>query len=228
MTEIWLAFMAGLVTSGHCIGMCGGIVTALAVAGEGKSASGRLLFALSYHAGRVVTYTVLGTMLGFAAQMALLTPFKPYLRWIFLFANLMVIVTGLATALNLQRLNLFSLDGSGSSWFNRPVRWAVNGHALSGLPLGLILGLLPCGPLYAVLATAAVSGNAALGGAMMLFFGIGTTPALLAIGGGAAWLRSMGGMLLVRLMGALVALLGVAGLWRVLFKMGYLPPPPFM
>lgn len=228
MTEIWLAFVAGLVTSGHCIGMCGGIVTALAVAGSDKSPAQRLLFAVAYHTGRVATYTLLGGLLGFAAQMALLTPFKPHLRWIFLTANLVVIATGLATACNLQRLNLFSLDGSGGSWFGKPLRWAASSHFLAGLPLGLVLGLLPCGPLYAVLATAAASGSAALGGAMMLAFGIGTTPALLAVGGGAAWLRSLGGMVLVRLMGGVVALLGVAGLWRVLSKMGYLPPPPFM
>lgn len=229
MTEVWLAFVAGLVTSGHCIGMCGGIVAALAVAGEGQSAGQRLLFSSAYHAGRVLTYTLLGAGLGFAAQMALLTPFKPYLRWIFLTANLVVIATGLATVLNLQRFNLFSLDGSASGLFHRPLRWAVGGrHPLAGLPLGLVLGLLPCGPLYAVLATAAASGGALTGGSMMLAFGFGTVPALLAVGGGAVWLRSWGGVLLVRVMGGVVALLGVAGLWRVLSKMGYLPAPPFM
>lgn len=229
MTEIWLAFVAGLVTSGHCIGMCGGIVAALAVAGEGKSAAERLVFSSAYHAGRVLTYTLLGGGLGLAAQMALLTPFKPHLRWIFLTANLVVIATGLATALNLRRFNLFSLDGSGAGLFQRPLRWAVAGRTpLAGLPLGLVLGLLPCGPLYAVLATAAASGGALSGASIMLAFGLGTVPALLAVGGGAVWLRSWGGVTLVRGMGAVVALLGMAGLWRVLSKMGYLPSPPFM
>jgi sulfite exporter TauE/SafE len=209
--------------------MCGGIVTALAVAGGEKSAAERLFFAAAYHSGRVLTYVLLGVVLGLAAQMALLTPFKPHLRWIFLTANLVVIATGLATALNLQRFNLFSLDGSGSTLFSRPLRWAVGGHnPLIGLPLGMVLGLLPCGPLYAVLATAASSGSAFSGGSIMLAFGLGTTPALLAVGGGAAWLRSFGGMALIRIMGTAVALLGMAGLWRVLGKMGYLPPPPFI
>jgi uncharacterized protein len=229
MTEIWIAFVAGLVTSGHCIGMCGGIVTALAVAGGEKSAAERLLFATAYHGGRILTYTLLGAALGLAAQMALLTPFKPHLRWIFLTANLVVIATGLATALNLQRFNLFSLDGSGSTLFSRPLRWAVGGNnPLIGLPLGMVLGLLPCGPLYAVLATAASSGSAFSGGSIMLAFGLGTTPALLAVGGGAVWLRSFGGMALIRIMGAAVAMLGMAGLWRVLARMGYLPLPPFI
>lgn len=226
--EIWLAFTAGLATSLHCIGMCGGIVTAIALAGDGKGAAERVVFSLSYHLGRVLTYSLLGAFLGLAAEMAMLTPFKSHLRWIFLAANVAVIITGLATAIGVRQFNLFSLDGDGGSFFRRPLLWITKGGSpFAGFPIGLIMGLLPCGLLYGVLAIAATTGSWIMGGSVMLAFGLGTVPLLLLLGGGVGWLRSSVGELFVKIMGGSVALLGLAGLWRVLSKMGYMPAPPF-
>ena len=57
-----MAFTTGLLGSGHCIGMCGGIVAALSISGEGQR--GGLLFHILYNLGRILTYTLIGLMVG--------------------------------------------------------------------------------------------------------------------------------------------------------------------
>lgn len=225
MTEIGLSFLAGLAGSGHCLGMCGGIMAALAVAGPGASAANRFRLNLSYHIGRITTYTTLGLLAGALSQVALFTVFKPYLLWLFAAANLLVIAVGLATAIGLRRVSLAALDGAGwgfmSRWLGR-----ASGQATPAafLATGLVMGLLPCGLVYGVLISAATGGSWLRGGGMMLAFGLGTLPALLAFGQVANALGAISTTVFLRIMGLAVALLGVAGLLKLLIMMGLLAP----
>jgi sulfite exporter TauE/SafE len=222
MLELWLAFSAGLAGSGHCLGMCGGIVTALAISNRGAGAARRFLYNLLYHLGRVATYASLGLLVGFASQAGMVTSLKPHLRWLFLAANLFVMAIGLFTALGMRSLGISVLDGSGWGFLQRLLaRVTGSTSVFTAVPAGLLMGLIPCGLLYGVLISAATSGSSLKGGAMMLAFGLGTLPALLLYGQFASTLSALGGALFQRCMGGVVALLGAAGVWKVLGAMGY-------
>jgi len=225
MTELGLAFMAGLAGSGHCLGMCGGILAALAVAGPGTSAGQRFRLNLDYHFGRIITYTQLGLLAGAASQAALISSLRPHLYWLFAAANILVIIVGLATAFGVRSLSLAALDGAGWGFMSR-VLGAASGRATSAafLAAGLVMGLLPCGLVYGVLIATATSGSWCQGGGTMLAFGLGTLPALLAYGQVATALGALANTVFLRVMGGAVALLGAAGLLKTLIMMGVVPP----
>jgi len=221
MLEIWLAFSAGVAGSGHCLGMCGGIVAALAVAGPGTTAGARLGFSLGYHAGRITTYTLLGLLAGLASQAEAIGTLRPALQWLFLAANLFVVLIGLATACGLQRIGIAALDRSGRGVLQRALtRAAGRSTAAAAFPAGLAMGLLPCGLVYGILISAATSGSWLTGAGMLLAFGLGTLPALVAYGQVAAALTGLGSGLFQRFMGLAVAFLGLAGVWKALVKLG--------
>jgi sulfite exporter TauE/SafE len=225
VTEFGLAFMAGLAGSGHCLGMCGGILAALAVAGPGASAGQRFRLNLAYHLGRISTYTLLGLLAGAASQMALITFLKPHLYWLFAAANIMVIIIGLATAVGLRGLSLSLLDGTGWGFMSRVLRRASSQASLPAfLGAGLAMGLIPCGMVYGVLITAASRGSWLHGGGQMLAFGLGTVPALLAYGQVATAFSAAAGSVLLRVMGIAVALLGAGALVKTLNMLGLVPP----
>lgn len=222
MLEIWLAFSVGLAGSGHCLGMCGGIVSALALSQRDSAALQRFLYNLLYHAGRISTYTMLGLLAGQAAEAGMVDALKPFVQWLFLAANLFVAVIGLFTALGVRSLGISALDGSGWGLLRKQIsRMKTCSSVIVALPTGFMMGFLPCGLLYGVLIAAATSGSALKGGGMMLAFGIGTLPALLAYGQVASTLSALGRGLFQRCMGGVVALLGMAGAWKALVKLGY-------
>lgn len=225
LTELGLAFMAGLAGSGHCLGMCGGIVAALAVAGSNASVGQRFRLNLAYHIGRIGTYSLLGLLAGAASQMALITILKPQLYWLFALANLMVMVFGLATAFGLRGWSLSLLDGAGWGFMSHVLRRAAAQASFNAfLGAGLVMGLIPCGMVYGVLITAATEGSWLDGGGRMLAFGLGTIPALLAYGQLATALSAATGSFFLRSMGLAVALLGAAGLVKSLNVMGLWSP----
>ncbi len=220
MLELWLAFSVGLAGSGHCLGMCGGIVTALALSNQGAGAGQRFLYNLFYHFGRITTYALLGLLVAFAAQAGLLDSFRPYQNWLFLAANLFVTMIGLFTLFGVHWLGISALDGVGWGVVQRLLsRVSAIGSLSAALPAGLLMGLIPCGLVYGVLISAATSGSPLQGGGMMLAFGLGTLPVLLAFGQVASTLSVLGRGVFQRCMGGTVALLGAVGVWKALMKL---------
>lgn len=223
MLEIWLAFTVGLAGSGHCLGMCGGVVSAVALSRRHADAVHRLLFNLLYHGGRMVTYSLLGLLTGFVARTMMLDALRPILNGLFLAANLFVVALGLCTALGIRAAGVAALDGAGWGFVRRMFYRVSSGDSLvASIPAGMLMGLIPCGLVYGVLITAATSGSALKGGAMMLAFGLGTLPVLLAYGQVASGLTALGRGVFQRFMGLAVALLGAVGVWKGLVKMGLL------
>ena len=82
------------------------------------------------------------------------------------------------------------------------------------------MGLLPCGLVYGVLISAATSGSPLKGAGMMLAFGCGTVPVILAYGQMASLVSVLGRGVLQRFMGGAVALLGMLGAWKALLTLG--------
>jgi sulfite exporter TauE/SafE len=219
--EIWLAFSAGLAGSGHCLGMCGGIVTALALSTGDKGAAERFLFNLLYHAGRITTYTLLGLLAGLAVRAGVLDEFRSWSKWLFLAANLLVLLMGLFTMIGIRSLGVSALDGCGWGLIRRLLaRVKTSRSVLAAIPAGLLMGLIPCGLVYGVLISAATSASSLQGGSMMLAFGAGTLPVLMAYGQVAATLSALGRGIFQRVMGAVVALLGGVGVWKALVTLG--------
>jgi sulfite exporter TauE/SafE len=221
MLEVWLAFSAGFAGSGHCLGMCGGIVAALALSHRDAGAAQRFVFNLLYHAGRICTYSALGLLVGLAAQAGMMDALRPFVKWLFLAANLFVAAIGIFTFLGVRSLGISALDGSGWGFMRGQLSRATESNSvLAAVPAGLTMGLLPCGLVYGVLIAAATSGSALKGGSMMLAFGCGTLPALLAYGQLASALSALGRGVFQRCMGGVVALLGIVGIWKALVKLG--------
>ena len=176
-------FTVGLLGGAHCIGMCGGIVTALTVRMPNERP--RWSIHLAYNAGRITTYAAAGALAGGLGSAALLLErLLPVQIVLFVVAQLMLVALGLYLLGISRYLALFERAGrvlwarlqpAASVLF--PVRTASRGYVV-----GLLWGLLPCGLVYSVLVTALVTGSAAGGAATMLAFGIGTLPALLGAG----------------------------------------------
>ena len=218
MIEIWFAFLAGMAGSFHCIGMCGGIVAALSMTGAGALRL-RLQSQLCYNLGRVMTYTLLGALAGLIGSSLDLLALGSLTSWFLIGANLCVVAVGLGSALGLNALSLSSLDGRGARFLAAPLgRVARSRSPIAALPLGVILGLLPCGLVYAPLIAAAGSGSMLLGAATMAALGLGTVPVLLLFGTASSAISSTLRSSMLRLAGAAVALMGAAGLWRALAR----------
>ncbi|WP_162459081.1 sulfite exporter TauE/SafE family protein [Desulfosarcina ovata] len=187
-------FMLGLFGTGHCIGMCGPLVVAL------PGQTGRFSAHLAYHAGRLMTYTIIGGLMGAAGggllRLAASVGASP-MAWV---GRGQVAVSLLAGVLllffGLSRLGLIAEP----DWLRiaTPTRmpgWrrliAKAAHRRSNLDLllmGLLLGGLPCGLSYAAFAKALAAARIFAGGSAGLVFGLGTLPGLLAVGAGAGLL----------------------------------------
>jgi hypothetical protein len=202
---LYLVFLATgfFVGFGHCIGMCGPIVVSLSLNLKGKTL---LVPLLLYNAGRIITYALLGGLAGLLGSFTILASSIAGLqKGILIFAGAMVLVMGLAMAgwLPLGRAfgNAASYGGAFSRWFHRLS--AFKSSAIH-LPVGLLLGLLPCGPVYTGLIASARASMGATnsweaffsGTLLMLAFGVGTVPSLLLIGklAGLRWLHSREGI----------------------------------
>lgn len=182
-------FLTGLVGSlSHCSGMCGPFVLAQVAArmeaiplerlSEMRRLAGAAL--LPYHLGRATTYAALGAG---AASFAGVLGGSAGFRW--LAAGLLLLGAALLLAMALPWTK--GLAGGGdSAWAAGIGRWArplfAQPFGLRGWLLGLALGFIPCGLLYAALAAAAAGGNPIAGAAGMLAFAAGTAPMLVAVG----------------------------------------------
>ncbi|MBV8680089.1 MAG: sulfite exporter TauE/SafE family protein [Aquitalea sp.] len=210
-TSFWIIFLAGLLGGGHCMGMCGGIVTALTL--NLQAGQRRWLIMLSYNCGRIGSYVLIGMLLGGLAEAGLtLLSARPAQMALLVVANLMLIAMGLYLA-GLSAA-ITTLEKLGRPVWVRlqpllarllPIR-----HARAALLAGMLWGWLPCGLVYSASLSALASGHATQGGLLMLAFGLGTLPNLLLMGVFADTLRSWIQKKPVRLLaGLLVAGMGL-------------------
>jgi sulfite exporter TauE/SafE len=206
------ALLLGLLGGGHCLGMCGGLMGALtfAIPAEQRGRRGRLL--LAYNLGRVLSYAAAGLLLGSLGWSLGSGPASLLLRG---FAALLLVAMGLYLAGWWQGLTRLEALGGGLWRRLRPLARRL--LPVTSLPrallLGAVWGWLPCGLVYSSLVWAASQGDALRGGLLMLAFGIGTWPVLLATGLAAersqALLRRRG----LRVAGGVLVIL--FGLWTL-------------
>jgi len=209
------AFVAGLLGGVHCAGMCGGIVGTLALQARGPLLARQLAF----NAGRIGSYAIAGAAAGVLSS-AVLGAFPVTALQVALFAaaNLLMIVLGLQLAGWGQGLRAVESAG-GRLWRH------VQPYARRFLPLdswpralgaGALWGWVPCGLVYSMLVLAMASGGALPGAVVMVAFGLGTLPTLLAAGLAAQRVLALRRLPTVRrIAGSVIALLGIVGLVRV-------------
>lgn len=193
--SITAAFVIGLLGSTHCIGMCGGIVGALTM---GLPESTRnswiklLPYLLTYNFGRLFSYSLAGLIAGLLSSTVSglfqvgRFPIGGIVGGVFMVALGIYIAGWWQTMAPLERLG-------GHFWrLVEPVgrRFIPVNSAFQALGLGFFWGWLPCGLVYSTLALAATSADAVQSSLLMLAFGVGTLPMLLAIGGFAEKLSS--------------------------------------
>jgi len=182
------AFLIGLLGSTHCIGMCGGIVGALTMGlpeNVRQSPVKLLPYLLIYNTGRLLSYAFAGLLIGLLTASA--SSFFQIGQFPIggIIGGLFMIALGIYIAGWFQTMALLERLGS-HFWrviepFGRklmPVKTLP--HAFG---LGLLWGWLPCGMVYSTLAWSATSGDAVKSALLMLAFGAGTLPMLLAMGG---------------------------------------------
>lgn len=210
------AFAVGLLGGVHCIGMCGGIATALGAATSGGVPAWQLR--LGYNFGRIFSYTIAGAIAGSIGGAGMLIAHAlPVQMAAYIFANVLLIGLGLYVA---GLSSAVSRLESAGQWVWRRVQPLMR-HLLPAdrwsrvLALGALWGWLPCGLVYSVLTTAMLAGNPAGGAIIMGAFGLGTLPNLLAAGTALGWLQRLRHHRGFRVAaGALIAGIGIAGLVR--------------
>ncbi len=201
------AFFIGLLGSGHCLAMCGGITTMLTSAinqapnkvnspgdipvtetSVNIVTSGQLEFSqpvsrlnlvLFYHIGRIASYSLIGAIIGFTGSIAAKNIGLP-IAGLRLIAAVFLILLGLYIGQWLLWLNKVEALGKGLWALLSPLAKYVIpvDSRKKSLALGAIWGWLPCGLVYSTLTWALASGNALTGASIMFFFGLGTLPAL--------------------------------------------------
>jgi sulfite exporter TauE/SafE len=173
--DIFAGFVFGFVGSVHCIGMCGPIVLALPVARSSRTAflSGRLL----YNLGRVVTYTLMGALVGLLGAGILLPLFQQNLS---IAAGVIIILMAIARRYFNHPVPVPSPVSRILQRLQSRIADLLRGQSTSTFfLLGVLNGFLPCGFVYVAMAAAAVSAHVLSGMLFMAGFGLGTIPAML-------------------------------------------------
>ncbi|TYK64698.1 sulfite exporter TauE/SafE family protein [Colwellia echini] len=232
--DLFSAFIIGLLGSGHCLAMCGGITTMLTsvinkptkretlgqanISTQGdipvtvtsaappmssstacSAQSSRFKFILFYHIGRIASYTLIGAIVGFTGSIAAKNIGLP-LAGLRLVAAIFLILLGLYIGQWLMWLNRVEALGKGLWQHLSPMAKFVIpvDSRKKSLGLGALWGWLPCGLVYSTLTWALASGSTLTGAAIMLSFGLGTLPALIALSIGMQSIKALLANLLFR------------------------------
>jgi len=199
-TSYLYAFLMGLASSLHCVGMCGSIIgtLTLSLSPEIRNNKTKLLpFVFNYNLGRITSYTIAGVIAGFASSV------------------ITIPIPGFNGHRLLQILSAIIMTGAGlyiAGWFPRFAYvekiglkfWKfIEPYGRKLIPIktrtqallfGMVWGWLPCGLIYSALALAATTGNAQGSALTMLFFGLGTLPAVMGVGIMAGILKKLSSM----------------------------------
>lgn len=202
----YLALTMGLLSSFHCIGMCGPIALALPVQAGSKF---RQFASIGlYNGGRALTYAVLG--LGFGAVGSSLV-WMGYLRYLSIFTGLLMLICVLWPSWMNDYLHTPAFWKRSVHYLKKRMSEMLHSRKMYGLlMLGVLNGLIPCGLVYLALISSVATGSIAGGGIYMLLFGIGTLPAMMAVGFFRQWFTPA---FRTRMHKLTPIILAVAGIW---------------
>lgn len=172
MIEIWTAFSIGLLGSIHCIGMCGPI--ALALPYQGMSRFQAVRGVLAYNLGRIITYGLLGSVIGILGKGLWLAGVQTQLSLIIGISLVLIALFSISVETQLLRIPAVRRF---NQWITLQLgkRMGQQG-ARASLAIGLLNGFIPCGLVYMAVAGAVASGSVFSGSLYMVLFGLGTIP----------------------------------------------------
>lgn len=165
------AFVAGLITSLHCAGMCGPLACSL-LPFRGERADAQTVSTV-YHGSRLIGYCALGALAGGLGRTPLALLSQSALRWLPWGMVLIFLALGLRWDRHLPKIPVLGkLTWKLQGWLRGRSRIEA------AAAMGLATPLLPCGPLYLLVTLSLLSGSALRGVEFMLAFGLGTVPML--------------------------------------------------
>lgn len=194
-------FIVGIFTSIHCVGMCGGIMISqsLSFAKESKSKLDSMTPSILYNVGRVISYTLLGGIIGgIGSIFSLSITTKAFIQ---IFAGIFMVIMGL----NLSGFKFFRRFSIKTPNFLSKYKRKFN----SPFIIGILNGFMPCGPLQTMQLFALGTGSALKGALSMFIFALGTVPLMLTFGAISGFLSKGYTKKLLKLCGVLIIALGV-------------------
>ena len=216
----------GLVTSIHCVSMCGPMVVTYAVKGEENGPWYRKLIPNgAYQAAKITSYVIVGLALGAIGSAFNIDGVRPY---IMLVAGGFMIIMGLGmtgkfpwAARLTPRPPKFLMKALSNT------RRKANADAAAGesslatpISFGLLTGLMPCAPLMAAQLAAAGTGSVLGGGVAMLAFGLGTAPLMLLFGTASSMLPANLKQRLMSVLAIVVIVFGAVYVNRAAMRLG--------
>nr|WP_295928940.1 sulfite exporter TauE/SafE family protein [uncultured Dyadobacter sp.] len=204
----YLAVSMGLISSFHCVGMCGPIALALPVH-KGTRAQ-QVAGVLAYNAGRALTYAVFGMVIG---TLGASLEWLGMLRYASIAVGLAMLGYVLWPSRLTQRLQMPAFWQRGVGKIRRKMGlYLKKTGTWSMLLLGAFNGAIPCGMVYMALMSSVATGSTWGGGIFMALFGLGTMPAMLTLG---IARQSLTPALRTRIRKLTPVLVAIAGIWLV-------------
>ena len=191
-------FIAGLLTSIHCVGMCGGIMLSQTIKNESRSKLEAIKPSLLYNAGRVMSYTILGGIIGAVGSVFSLS-FKSKAA-VQIIAGIFMIMMGL----NMSGFSLFR-----KFQIKMPSFCKFKNKGSSPFIVGLLNGFMPCGPLQTMQIFALGTGSPVKGALSMLVFSLGTVPLMMTFGWLSGILSKGYTKKILKLSGVMIIVLGI-------------------
>jgi len=207
-----ILFVVGLITSLHCVAMCGGINLSQCISYKFVEADtskwSKLKPSLMYNAGRVISYTIIGGIVG---ALGSVISFSGTAK------GIVAILSGIfMVVMGLDMLNIFpwlrKFIPHMPKLFGNKIQNSKGKH--SPFYVGLLNGLMPCGPLQAMQIYALGTGSFLAGAASMFVFSIGTVPLMFGFGAISSFLSSKFTRKMMKVSAALVMILGIMMLSR--------------
>lgn len=217
-----MLFVIGLLTSTHCVAMCGGINLSQCVPYKTTQGANRKISALTpsilYNSGRVISYTVIGGLVGALGSAISFTNTGKGI--IAVLAGIFMVIMGL------NMLNLFPWLRRFNPRMPKVFAEKINKQKNSSSPLyvGLLNGLMPCGPLQAMQLFALSTGDPVQGAISMMLFSLGTVPLMFGLGALSTVLTKKFTSRMMTVSAALVVLLGVFMFSNGMALTGYAMP----
>jgi len=197
-------FVVGMLTSIHCVGMCGGIMLTQSLSknsilNERQNKFKTLMPSILYNAGRITSYTIIGGIVGaLGSVLSLSLNVKAGLQ---IFAGIFMVIMGL----NMAGLSIFRK-------FNIKLPWSsckIKNKPKAPFLVGMLNGVMPCGPLQTMQLYALGTGSALTGALSMFIFSLGTVPLMLVFGAISGFLSKGYTKQLLKFSGFLVIILGI-------------------
>lgn len=217
----WLIFLIGLLVSFHCVGICGGLVvtyTARHHAANQNKRANHSVPHLQYNAGRIISYTLIGGILGGAGSFFRINP--TFTGIIILLASGFMILMGLSLLTRfkwLEKLKLKTPVFIARFLYSQRHAKKPKGPFI----IGLLNGFMPCGPLQAMQLYALASGSISRGALSIGIYALGTVPLMFGFGSFISLISQERIKQAMKFSGAIVIILGLFIFNRGLINFGY-------